>query len=85
VIWCVNALFYLVSGTPGPLLIATAAAVLLSFAVAMAWSRYARKVLSVRDLATALVYALWKIPLYAKFLVSRQMDWVRSKRNGDDK
>jgi hypothetical protein len=50
----------------------------------MAWVRYGRRVISFGSLAMAIPYALWKIPLYAKFLVARQMDWVRSKRNEDD-
>jgi hypothetical protein len=29
------------------------------------------------------LYPLRKISLYLRFMVARQMDWVRSKRDGD--
>jgi hypothetical protein len=54
---------------------------LLGCAVLLAWSRFGRAILSLRDLAYAPVYALRKIPLYVKFLVQRQVQWVRSRRD----
>jgi len=32
----------------------------------------------------AVIYALWKIPLYIKFIAARQLEWVRSKRDTDE-
>ena len=55
--------------------------VVLAFAVLLSWGRYGRAVISLRGLAFAMIYALWKIPLYARFLVARQLHWVRSKRD----
>jgi cellulose synthase/poly-beta-1,6-N-acetylglucosamine synthase-like glycosyltransferase len=53
----------------------------LGCAVLLAWSRFGRAILSLRDLAYAPVYALRKVPLYLKFLVRRQVEWVRSQRD----
>jgi hypothetical protein len=55
---------------------------LLATSVLLSWARYARNVISLRSLALAVGYALWKIPLYARFLVARRSDWVRAKRDG---
>jgi cellulose synthase/poly-beta-1,6-N-acetylglucosamine synthase-like glycosyltransferase len=55
---------------------------LLGSAVLAAWWVYGRRVLALRTIPFAAVYALGKIPLYARFLVTRQKAWVRSKREG---
>jgi cellulose synthase/poly-beta-1,6-N-acetylglucosamine synthase-like glycosyltransferase len=81
--WCASAIFLIFTHAIFPLGIATTAAVLLVLSVLMAWLRYGRRIISLGSLALGIIYALWKIPLYAKFLVARQMDWVRSKRNED--
>ena len=61
--------------------ITSVAAALLAAAVLLSWARYARSVISLRSLTFAAVYALWKIPLYARFLVARRLNWVRAKRD----
>jgi hypothetical protein len=81
--WCASALFFELGQSQLPLDVATAAATLLLLAILMSWVRYARHVVSLMDLALAILYALWKIPLYAKFLVARQLSWVRSERDQD--
>lgn len=55
----------------------------LGLSVLLSWGRYGRHVISLASLAYAPFYALWKIPLYLKFLAKRQVEWVRSKRDGD--
>jgi cellulose synthase/poly-beta-1,6-N-acetylglucosamine synthase-like glycosyltransferase len=84
-LWCISAAFCVIVGVIPPLIFTTAVGALLLVAVLLAWSRYGRRIISIGSLGLALVYALWKIPVYAKFLVSRQMQWVRSKRPGDGK
>ncbi len=54
---------------------------LLGATVLLAWIRYGRGILSLGSLAYAPVYALGKIPLYLGFLVRRQVEWVRSRRD----
>jgi hypothetical protein len=56
---------------------------MLGLSVLLSWGRYGRKVISLASLAYAPFYVLWKIPIYLKFLVRRQAEWVRSRRDGD--
>ena len=79
--WGVAALLYLKLRWTPPFAIACVAAGLLGATVFAAWFRFGRNVLSLGSLLLAVAYALWKIPLYGKFLVARQIDWVRSKRD----
>jgi len=72
---------YALWSQPWVLAAAGCALALLALSVLLAWARFGRGVLSFGRLAYAPVYALRKIPLYARFLVRRQVDWVRSKRD----
>lgn len=69
------------TGAVLPWSLGLAAPMLLALAVLAAWLRFGRAILSWRELAYAPVYALVKIPLYLKFLVRRQVKWVRSERD----
>lgn len=69
------------TGAAMPWSLALAAPLLLALAVLAAWLFFGRAILSWRELAYAPVYALVKIPLYLKFLVRRQVKWVRSARD----
>jgi cellulose synthase/poly-beta-1,6-N-acetylglucosamine synthase-like glycosyltransferase len=80
-LWAVSVLLYVMSGALQPLALATAALGLLACAILLAWARYGRDLVSLGTLAFAGIYALWKIPLYARFLLMRQLEWVRSKRD----
>jgi cellulose synthase/poly-beta-1,6-N-acetylglucosamine synthase-like glycosyltransferase len=75
--------FYIAARASFPLEVAVATAVLLVLSILLSWMRYGRKIISLGSLALAAVYAFWKIPLYARFVVARQLDWVRSKRDQD--
>ncbi|MGB4813105.1 MAG: glycosyltransferase family 2 protein [Methylophilaceae bacterium] len=74
-------LFYVISELITPLLIAGAGMLLLGLAVMLAWAVFGRKVISLASLCYAPIYALSKIPVYLKFLIKRQVSWVRSKRD----
>lgn len=80
-IWFLSLLLFIFSKALIPIGIATIAAALLAMSVLLSWSFYGRSIISLGDLALAALYALRKIPMYAKFLVSRQINWVRSKRD----
>jgi cellulose synthase/poly-beta-1,6-N-acetylglucosamine synthase-like glycosyltransferase len=81
-IWIACTLLYIFAGgTAFPLSISSTALGVLALAVLSSWARYGRHVVSLGDLALAPVYALSKIPMYARFLVARQVDWVRSRRD----
>jgi cellulose synthase/poly-beta-1,6-N-acetylglucosamine synthase-like glycosyltransferase len=73
--------FALLSGHAAPLLLASAALALVGISVLLAWVRYGQQIISLYALASAPVYALRKVPIYIGFLLSRQLDWVRSKRD----
>ena len=57
-------------------------AALLGAAVLLAWARHARDI-PLASLARAPLYALERLPLYSRFLVKRQVEWVRSRRTGE--
>jgi cellulose synthase/poly-beta-1,6-N-acetylglucosamine synthase-like glycosyltransferase len=82
-LWCASGLFYLLTHALFPLGLASLAGALLALSVLFSWARYGRHIISLGDLALAVIYPLLKIPLYVRFLWARQLDWVRSKRDGD--
>jgi cellulose synthase/poly-beta-1,6-N-acetylglucosamine synthase-like glycosyltransferase len=79
-----STLLYHFSSVAFPLLISSGVLGMLALAVLLSWASYGRRVVSLGDLLFSVVYALSKVPLYAKFFVARQSDWVRSKRDGDE-
>ncbi len=50
-------------------------------AVFLAWNWFGRDTISFKQLCYAPIYALRKIPLYIKYFINRQVEWVRSKRD----
>jgi glycosyltransferase involved in cell wall biosynthesis len=54
---------------------------LLGSAVILAWIKFGRQILAFSSLAYVPIYMLGKIPLYFKFIVKRQVEWVRSQRD----
>jgi cellulose synthase/poly-beta-1,6-N-acetylglucosamine synthase-like glycosyltransferase len=78
-----SVLLAILSGEPGPLWAGASVLVLLFSAVAVARARFARSVISTRELAFAPLYALLKIPVYLRFVYGKQVDWVRSARKGE--
>lgn len=74
-------LVLLLGGPGAPAFIATAGMVLLGVAILLAWSQFGRAIISFTALMYAPLYALKKIPLYIGFLLKRQVEWVRSKRD----
>jgi hypothetical protein len=73
--------FAILSGRAAPFALASASLALVGLAVLLSWFRYGQPIISLYDLASAPVYALRKVPIYIGFLLSRQLDWVRSKRD----
>lgn len=55
---------------------------LMFTAILVAWARFGRAELPVRTLLAVPLYILWKIPLYAAFLLRPQREWVRTERDG---
>ncbi len=73
-------LSFLLSSQPA-LVIATILLMALFSAVLLAWLFFGRDTINFKQLCYAPIYALIKIPLYVKFFINRQVEWVRSKRD----
>jgi cellulose synthase/poly-beta-1,6-N-acetylglucosamine synthase-like glycosyltransferase len=82
--WSAAALFFILERAYFPLAVASATAALLVLAILLSWRAYARHIVSLAGLALAVLHAFVKIPLYLRFLVARQVKWVRSKREADE-
>lgn len=57
------------------------AALAFAVAIGLAWQRYAKHLLSLRELISAPIYALWKIPVYLAYAVRKRSAWVRTRRD----
>lgn len=57
--------------------------VLFFVAVTLAWWTFGRDIVSPAQVPALFGYVMSKFPIYAQFLVKRQMEWVRSKRDAD--
>jgi glycosyltransferase involved in cell wall biosynthesis len=55
----------------------------LGFGILIAWYCFARSMISLSTLLMAPWVLMMKIPVYLKFMVNRQVSWVRSKRDHD--
>ncbi len=71
----------LLLGWVAPLLIAVAGVAMLGLSIVLAQQRWASDILSLSELARAPMIVLGKLPLYLRFVVKRQVDWVRTKRD----
>lgn len=81
-VWCLlGGMLWGVTGEVLPWGLAFINLILLGVAVLLAWARFGRGILSLSHLAYAPLYALAKVPLYLKFMVQRQVEWVRSRRD----
>jgi cellulose synthase/poly-beta-1,6-N-acetylglucosamine synthase-like glycosyltransferase len=78
--WIASLVVALVEKRPAVLEIASIPCALEAVGVLLAWWAYGRGVLALRNLPLAAFYAVRKLPLYARFLVTRQKAWIRSKR-----
>ena len=77
----VTLLFALVAQAWLPFFVAAIAGLLLFGAVLLAWVRFGRDLISLRQLVMIPLYILWKIPLYIAFLVRPEKQWIRTQRD----
>ncbi|BBT38415.1 glycosyltransferase family 2 protein [Pseudomonas putida] len=82
-VFCLSWLVWLLLDVSTAPWLASCAVVLLGIAVLLAWYRFCRGLIAFSVLLYAPLYAAKKIPIYLGFLVKRQVDWVRSKRDGN--
>jgi hypothetical protein len=65
----------------GPAALAGTLSVVFFVSVMLAWWRYGREMLPLRQLVFATpAYAIRKLPLYAGLFLNRQREWVKGKR-----
>lgn len=76
-------LLALLTGVLLPLALAAVLGLAFGAAVMLAWWAHGRQTLSASQLALAVWYVLRKVPLYLRFVVQRQVEWVRSKRDSE--
>ena len=62
-------------------IVSTVLVLLFGAAVGVAWWRFGRDMLSLRDLVAAPVYCVSRIPSLLRFVTHRQVAWIRSPRN----
>jgi cellulose synthase/poly-beta-1,6-N-acetylglucosamine synthase-like glycosyltransferase len=82
--WWAAVLLFIFAKSYLPLAAASTTAALLVLAILLSWRAYGRRIVSLASLAVATLHAFLKIPLYLKFLVARQVKWIRSKREADE-
>jgi cellulose synthase/poly-beta-1,6-N-acetylglucosamine synthase-like glycosyltransferase len=82
--WAAACVAFLLTKALLPVAMASLALLLLAASVLLAWAVYGRNIVSLHKLAFAAIYAPLKLPLYLKFLFTRQTAWVRSKRDHED-
>jgi len=62
-------------------LLAALGAACFTLAIGLAWFFFGRHLLSVRDLLSTPLYAIWKLPVYVAFFLKKRSGWVRTKRH----
>ncbi|ANH70950.1 glycosyltransferase family 2 protein [Mitsuaria sp. 7] len=77
----VQLLLALVLGWTAPFVLSLLGLGALLTAIVLAQQRWAGDILTLSELARAPFILLAKIPLYLRFIVKRQVDWVRTKRD----
>lgn len=78
-----SALGAVIGASVGPLVVALVLVGLFMGSVWLAWARFGRDIVPPSEAFRVLKYVFAKIPLYLRFLVHRQVEWVRSKRDAD--
>jgi glycosyltransferase involved in cell wall biosynthesis len=79
--WVLAFCFWVYTKHLMPLIIATIILAILFFGILYAWYSFGRKAISLKSLMIAPLVLFMKIPLYIKFIINRQVDWIRSKRD----
>jgi cellulose synthase/poly-beta-1,6-N-acetylglucosamine synthase-like glycosyltransferase len=77
----VTGVLFAVDGASYPFALALLSLALMSLAVGMAWARFGRRIVSLRELTGIPLYILSKLPLYSRFLRSGKREWVRTRRD----
>ncbi len=60
--------------------ISTVALGSLSLAIVLSWAKFGRQDLPARQFALIPLFILWKLPIYLKFFLKPQTQWIRTER-----
>lgn len=82
-LFCLAVLCAALGISTSPLVLMLVVGALFVLSVTILWARFGADIVPLATLAFAGLYALRKIPLYVKFIVGRQVDWVKSRRDAD--
>lgn len=82
-VWLLDLVSSSVLGSSLPFICGSVTLGVLLASVLLAWLRFGREIVSLGTLLLAGAYVFGKLPLYARFIASRQVDWVRSRREGE--
>ena len=77
---CMTLSWFAVEGSVGPLLVSSATLACFAASISAAWWCFGQKFLSPRELTAIPAYCLTRIPSFIRFLVNRQIGWVRTER-----
>ena len=55
----------------------------LAFSIVSSWHKFGSEIIPLKTLIYVPLYLFWKIPLYLKFLVAPQKEWVRTEREDE--
>jgi cellulose synthase/poly-beta-1,6-N-acetylglucosamine synthase-like glycosyltransferase len=64
-----------------PFAMASGMVIIFGSAIGLSWWRFGQHIIGLGDLLMTIGYVLWKVPLYLKFAVNKQVEWVRSERD----
>lgn len=78
-----TAIFSFLTGLFLPLGITLLLTSALAVAVLLAWRSYGQGIISLLQLSGVPLYVLSKVPVYFYFLLKRQSEWIRAKREGE--
>ena len=81
--WGLSLVVWLWLGAVGPLLVYSATGLALTVAVVQAWRLCGQDVVRLRELLSVPWYIAAKLPIYLRFLVRRQREWVRTGRDAE--
>jgi cellulose synthase/poly-beta-1,6-N-acetylglucosamine synthase-like glycosyltransferase len=77
----VSTVMWWFTASPWPWVLALVTLLMLAFSILLAWTKFGKTILSLRDLLSVPLYMFAKVSVYIKFFVKRQVEWVRSNRD----
>jgi hypothetical protein len=80
-IWLLALVLLSAGAGPAPLAALSILGFMLAGSILAGWLAHCRRQVPLASLLAAPLYAAWKLPIYAAFLLRRQRAWVRTQRD----